>query len=110
MKSEDVISIYESVAETTARMLTAARNGDWDELATLESVCTRHIDRLKSGDVPPSAGALRERKIKIIHQILEDDRQIRALTEPWMAHLAVLINSSSAERKLSQAYGAHQSG
>lgn len=110
MNSEEIISVYETVAETTTRMLEAARSGDWDALAALESSCARHIEALRREDFPPVAGDLRERKVRIIHKILEDDRQIRALTEPWMAQLTALMGSASAERKLSQAYGAHQSG
>ena len=32
--------------------------------------------------------------------------EIRNIAEPWMAKLSQLINSTGAERKLSQAYGA----
>ena len=45
------------------------------------------------------------RKVQIIKQILAHDREIRTIAEPWMTKLSQLINSTSAERKLSQAYG-----
>ncbi|HCY64608.1 MAG TPA: flagellar protein FliT [Oxalobacteraceae bacterium] len=109
MNSQEVISLYETVATITGQMLIAARNGDWDELAALESRCASHVETLRSGE-PPIAliGEVRERKVKIIKKILADDREIRNLTEPWMGQLSRLINSTGTERKLSQAYGASQ--
>ncbi len=56
----------------------------------------------------PLTGESRVRKVQIIKKILADDREIRNLTEPWMAQLSRLINSTGTERKLSQAYGASQ--
>jgi flagellar protein FliT len=112
MTGEEVISLYETVADITDQMLTAARKGDWDLLASLESRCTNQVKILKLEDNPvtPVAGALRERKIRIIQKILADDREIRNITESWMAQLSILMNSSSTERKLSKAYGARQLG
>ncbi len=105
MNSQEIISLYEAVSEITDQMLAAARVGDWDKLIALESHCANHVQALKEGEPPVAlTGAVRERKVKIIHKILADDREIRNLTEPWMAQLAVLINSTNTERKLSNAY------
>lgn len=107
LNSQEVITLYETVAVITDQMLAAARNGDWDQLVALESRCASHVETLKQGEPPaPLTGANRERKVTIIKKILADDREIRNLTEPWMEHLSKLINSTSTERKLSQAYGA----
>lgn len=109
LSSQEVINLYETVAVITDQMLTAARNGDWDQLVELESRCASHVATLQSSEPPmPLQGENRERKVKIIRKILADDREIRNLTEPWMAHLSKLINSAGTERKLSQAYGASQ--
>ena len=111
MNNQDLISVYEAVAVITDQMLTAARAGDWDTLIELEKHCADHVKTLQSREPgPPLRADERERKVKIIHSILEDDRQIRNLTEPWMAQLSYMINSTGAERKLLQAYGAQQSG
>ena len=105
MNSQEMMSLYETVANITGQMLTAARSGEWEELIALESRCAGHVATLKADDSPmPLTGATRERKVEIIKKILADDREIRNLTEPWMAHLAELINSTSKERKLNQAY------
>lgn len=109
LNSHDVITIYESVAEISDQMLAAARNAEWELLAELEAQCSSHIDSLRAGEAPIRlTGEVRERKVKIIQKILADDREIRNITEPWMANLSKLINSNQTERKLVQAYGANQ--
>jgi flagellar protein FliT len=111
MNSHEVIALYETVAVITDQMLTAARIGDWDEVAILESKCAAHVNTLKRDEPPIKlTGEIRVRKVQIITKILADDREIRNIAEPWMENLARLINSTSAERKLSQAYGNTQNG
>lgn len=111
MNSEEVISLYETVAGITGQMVTAARGGDWEQLAALESICASHVATLKLDERhAPLSGPVLEQKAKIIQKILADDREIRNLTEPWMQRLSALINSTGTQRKLSQAYGANQSG
>lgn len=108
MNHEQVISVYETVSELTEKMLHAAQLRDWENLAALESRCASQIQILKQGEPPAAAlpAPLRARKVQMIHQILEHDRAIRDLTSPWMAELSALINSSGAERRLANAYGA----
>ena len=106
MNSNEVISLYETVSDLTGQMLQAAQLRDWKNLVMLESHCASHIQCLKDGEpVVALTGDKRARKVRIIHQILAHDREIRNLTTPWMAELASLINSTSASRKLSTAYG-----
>ena len=108
MNSEQIISIYEAVSDITGQMLEAAKTRDWENLAQLESHCASHVQTLKSSEpAAPLTGESRARKIRIIHQIMAHDREIRSLTEPWMAELSALMNSAGTERKLSRAYGAH---
>lgn len=109
MDSQEVISLYETVAGITDKMLAAARNGDWEELIALEARCASHVATLKAGEPPaPLTGSVRERKVQIIQKILSDDREIRNITEPWMENLSNLMNSTGAERKLNHAYGVTQ--
>ena len=106
MNTQEVISIYENVAIITNQMLAAARIGDWDKMVELESHCSSQVETLKLGESPvPLTGAVREIKVRIIKQILADDREIRNITEPWMRQLSVMMNSTGTERKLSQTYG-----
>lgn len=109
MNNQEIIILYETVATITDQMLAAARAGDWEKLAVLESRCADHVNILKTGEPPlPLTGAVRARKVEIIKKILADDRAIRDLAEPWMAKLSLLINSSGTERKLNNTYGANQ--
>ena len=111
MNSEQIISIYEKVSTLTGQMLAAAQTRDWENLAELESHCTSHVATLKQAEPAlPLTGELRAKKIRIIHQIMAADREIRNLTEPWMAELAALMNNAGTERKLSRAYDAHRPG
>lgn len=111
MNSDQMISIYETVTDLTGQMLDAARSGNWENLSRLESDCAGHVQTLKTGEpAAPLAAETRARKIAMIHQILANDRAIRDLCTPWMAHLAAMMNSAGTERKLSTAYGAQRPG
>jgi flagellar protein FliT len=111
MNSEEVISLYEKVAVITNQMVAAAREYDWEQLAELESLCASHVATLRQDEqVVPLTSVGRAQKVKIIQKILADDREIRSITEPWMEQLSALIKNAGAERKLSAAYGANQSG
>lgn len=108
MKSEEILSLYASVADITDQMLSAARAGDWDRVTALETHCARHVATLKSDESPAAlSGAARERKVAMIQKILADDRQIRDIAQPWMVQLSALMNSAGTEQKLSQAYRAY---
>lgn len=107
MDEKEVIDLYQNVADITGRMVSAARDGDWDNLVELEVRCTAQVNVLLKGEAPVAlTGNARERKAAIIRKILADDREIRSLTELWMDQLAQLINSTGTERRLNQTYGA----
>jgi flagellar protein FliT len=112
MDNMEVISLYETVADITDRMLAAARTGDWELLTELETRCSDHVENLRNNQAPrePLSDAAREKKVRILKKILADDREIRNITEPWMAQLSTMMKSAGTERKLSKAYGASQSG
>jgi len=106
MNSQEVVTLYETISVITEQMVSAAKNANWVQLASLEQQCAQHIETIKVGDKEPVQGEMRERKIKIIQKILADDREIRNITEPWMQRLSMQINSANAQRKLVKAYGA----
>lgn len=111
MNNEEIISLYESVADITEQMLAAARSNDWEHLTALESHCASHARTLeKCEPVAALSGPMRVRKLTIIQKILANDREIRDITAPWMAQLSSLMNNSSTERKLSMTYGSNQAG
>jgi flagellar protein FliT len=86
MTSNEVLSMYENIAALSGRMAVAARDGDFDSLARLETQCALHASATKSG-VPPLEGAQRLRKIDLLKQIMANDRAVRDVTEPWHGQL-----------------------
>ena len=56
-------------------------------------------------DAQPLAGQERVRKVDAIRRMLDADRQIRDLTQPWMTKLSAMISSKGAERRVARAYG-----
>jgi flagellar protein FliT len=108
MNNLELISLYENVATITTNMLDAARISDWDSLAKLEADCASRVQFLRENEIQGDLPAeIRDKKIKLIKKILADDREIRDITEPWMAQLANLMKNSSTNLKLSQSYGAN---
>ncbi|ADJ63565.1 flagellar protein FliT [Herbaspirillum seropedicae] len=106
MNGDEVIAIYESISRLTDEMLAAARAADWELLATLETQCGKHISNLRNCEESISlSDELRSRKVDIIKKILEDDRDIRNLTEPGLRKLSALIQSNQTEQKLLNTYG-----
>ncbi len=105
MTSQEVVSMYEDIATITGQMVGAARDANWQQLASLEKICAQRIEIIKTNEREAAQGAVRDRKIKVIQKILADDREIRSITEPWMTKLSRQINSGHAQRKLSKAYG-----
>ena len=105
------MAAYEAAAEITGRMLAAARASDWESLSALEHLCAKEIQGLKIRECANALSPMeRNRKINVITKILADDREIRMITEPWMARLSALMGNSSVERKLSKAYSDVQAG
>lgn len=86
MTSNEVLAMYENIAALSSRMAVAAREGDWDGLARLETQCALQSSAAKSG-VPPLEGPARKRKIDLLKQIMANDRAVRDITEPWMGQL-----------------------
>lgn len=90
-------------------MLVAAKNGEWDLLISLEisleKECKHLTDLLKEKKPEPNlSDELLQEKIEIIHQILEDDSQIRVITKPLMIRLQEILCANGYTRNLQQTY------
>ncbi len=105
MDSLQVIETYESILKITRAMLTAARNNEWEKLILLEQECNQLTNKLIQNE-PASIlnHEQQQRKVKIINQVLDDDAQIRSITEPWMTRLQDIISTTKHKRNLQQAY------
>jgi flagellar protein FliT len=107
MTTQQVMSTYEAMQTLTTQMVEAASASDWDQLAVLERRCADHVQELKNhAEALPMSGEHRIAKIQIIRKLLDDDRKIRDLTMPWMAHLSAMIGSTRSQARLVNTYGA----
>ena len=83
---------YEEISALSARMVDAARRGDWDGLVDLE----RHVAALRDGLIPgaaPLVGSAETARMRgLIQQILDDDAEVRRHTEPWMEQVRQLLS------------------
>ncbi|MBY0475500.1 MAG: flagellar protein FliT [Nitrosomonas sp.] len=105
MDNAHTIITYNAILATTGKMLTAAQNSEWDQLVSLEQECRKLTDSLKKNDTEPLLDQeLQQKKVKIIHQILDNDAQIRAIIEPWMARLQDMLSANKRTRNLQQTY------
>jgi flagellar protein FliT len=107
MSGQDVVSVYQAMVGITDRMLAAATASDWDRLAQLEHECAACVRQLKAGEAlnQPLGAPERAQKAHAIRRMLDSDRKIRDLTQPWMARLGAMINNKTVERRIARAYG-----
>ncbi len=107
MTNVEVLRAYAAMAALSHKMVAAAAAADWDGLEALEAQVAEQVAALRGNEarVVLDAGE-RQQKLDLIKQILDDDRQVRDLTMPWMAQLSKLINNTGTERRLAAAYGA----
>ena len=89
-----LLSYYEAIERASAEMLTAARQGNWDEVVKLEGACVLLISQLKNAaqDPLPAQAAAQAKeaahaKSRIMQRILINDAEIRQLAEPWLQDL-----------------------
>jgi len=105
MDSKQIINLYEDILTTTNKMLDAAQRSEWDTLIALEKQCRELTCRLAANETESTLShELQQKKIEIIHQVLDHDAQIRLITEPWMTKLQEMISTSSYKRNLQQTY------
>jgi flagellar protein FliT len=83
---------YEALAQVSRRMLAAAREDDWMQVARLEVRCGQLIEDLKAALKLESLSAAEQRqRIAFLRTILADDAEIRARAEPWLAQLENMV-------------------
>ena len=106
MGSHPVIANYESLSTLTAQMREAAVQGEWDQLISLEQQCSRHVAAMKQADATATLDEpSRQRKARLIKNILEHDADIRSRTTAWMGQLQRVMQSNRQEQRLQRAYG-----
>ena len=108
MTSNEMLATYESLSALTGTMLNAARQGEWDQLATLEQRCQGHVGNLMQAAPVKMSENEQRAKIAIIRTILQNDAQIRALTEPRLHELQQRLNMTRSGQRGIEAYGAQR--
>ena len=87
-----LIDCYKAIEDSSAKMLEAAKQEDWDGVVRFESACAVLIEQLRyrarQEELAPED---RLEKSRIMRRILHNDAQIRYLTEPWLAHLELQL-------------------
>lgn len=99
---------YETIAGASARMLAAARGGDWDSLVTAERECAALIRELQATEAEAALKldpAGNRERIRILQRILSHDAEIRELTQHWLRGLEKLLRSTGLDRIVRGAYG-----
>jgi flagellar protein FliT len=98
------IDYYENIHIASKDMLRAAESNDWEALFDAEQRCARNIDMVRA--LSPVALSFDEqmRKRAIILAVLEDDANIRKLTQPWLDELQGLLQGSGLRRQAESAY------
>lgn len=85
---DHLLDYYRAIEDSSARMLEAARERDWDEVVRHEGACAVLIEQLRFRSQTEQMGKLdREEKTRIMQRILRNDAEIRLLAEPWLAQV-----------------------
>ena len=93
--------IYEQIRSLSARMVDAARAGDWEDLIRLEQSVARLKDSLMAEDAGTNLTPEDTlRKASIIQRILDDDAEVRRHTEPWMEKLRAYLTTGPKKRQV----------
>jgi len=101
------LMLYENMSQISLHMVDAARANDWDRLCELETQVAKLRDQLMAQPKTPPVRdeAARTRKLTLIKQILDDDREIRSHAEPWMENVRVLLAGNARQKAVQKAYG-----
>jgi len=109
LNAREVVEGYEAVLATSLRMRDAARRSEWENLVVLDEqrfALLRNLLAEDGGDL--GLDELNQKKISLIHAILDCDVETGALTKVWMAELRQILDSIGTEKKLGDAYASSE--
>lgn len=106
------LALLEQMSNYSSEMVDAARANDWDRLSRLERQVASLRDRIgvEEALAYPSrprrmSDDERARKVALIRRILDDDKEVRVHTEPWMDSVRQMLAGGARERQVRDAYG-----
>lgn len=87
-----LIDYYKAIEDSSAKMLQAAREEDWDQVVRYEGACAVLIEQLRHrAESEQLTPAQRKEKARIMQRILRNDAEIRCLTEPWLTRVESMM-------------------
>jgi flagellar protein FliT len=93
LSNRQTLALYKKTAIISQQMLNMARQHNWEQMAFLELRYTQLVTLIKSNrPLKPLNGEMRNAKVKLIHNILANDRAIRDLTTPWLNDIPTLLS------------------
>lgn len=105
-RAPSIVLHYETVAQLAGKMLEAAQEGQWDELAELEkqraAVLSVLMADAEQGAIPAEVA---DQVARLIASIQQMDAECVALVQAWQVELKAMLGSMGIERKISKAYG-----
>ena len=107
------LALLEQMSSYSTEMVDAARANDWDRLVRLERQVASLRDRMGVEEALGFQGRgskrmseeERQKKVALIRRILDDDKEVRVHTEPWMDNVRQLLSGGARERNVRAAYG-----
>jgi flagellar protein FliT len=111
------LALLEEMSTYSTEMVDAARANDWDRLTHLEKKVASLRDRMGMEEALGFQGRgtrrmseeERLKKVALIRRILDDDKEVRVHTEPWMDSVRQLLSGGTRQRKLRDTYGGNDS-
>ena len=89
-----LIDYYKAIEDSSRKMLKAAQEENWTEVVRYEGACAVLIEQLRhrsrDEELTPE---LRREKSRIMQRILQNDAEIRCLTEPWIGQFEHILES-----------------
>lgn len=90
------MDFYRAIEDTSAKMLEAARDKDWEGVVRYEGACAVLIEQLRfKSQEQLLLPEQRREKARIMQRILRNDAQIRTLAEPWLAQVEHMFDGQS---------------
>lgn len=104
------IHLLESMHALSISMVEAARANAWEQLAALEEEMATLRDeaiRLNAALAPdaPDNEADTRHRAELLTAMLDNNREIRAHVEPWLASTRKVLSTNAMERAVRAAYG-----
>ena len=104
--ADQLLMRYASILQVVERMLSAAREDNWDTVVELQAQYSTLADTLRPVDASvPLDDSQRLRKHDLTRKILADEAAVRELAAPRLARLSALLESGRHTRALHKMYG-----